>query len=178
MRSFVSSCAAGAVLAIAVLTPLSAGAQTAVEPPVVCAALTEAGPDKLIKSCTARIDDPATVDADRYDAMITRAVAFHNNGQTGKALSEIDAVIAKDPQRARAFRARGEIFRQTGKMEAAFEALNQAVKLEPDNANGYENRGNACKSLRACTPIFESTAIVCAGWSRSDKRSRANAGRN
>ena len=73
---------------------------------------------------------------------------MHNSGQTGKALAEIDAVVAKDPNRARAFRARGEILRQRGKMEAAFEALNQAIRLEPDNANGYANRGNAFNNAK------------------------------
>ena len=142
MRSFVSPFAASAVFAIAVLSSIAACAEPAAEPPVICAALTVAGPAKLIASCTALIDNPATPDADRLDAMITRAVALHNGGETGKALAEIDAVIAKDPNRARAFRARGEILRQSGKTEAAFAALNEAIRLEPDNANGYASRGN------------------------------------
>ena len=40
-------------------------AQTAAEPPVICAALTSLRPERLIQSCTALIDDPATPDADR-----------------------------------------------------------------------------------------------------------------
>ncbi len=90
-----------------------ASAETAAEPPVICAALTVAPPAKLIESCTAVIDNAATPDADRLDAMITRAAALLSSGQTDKALAEIDAVIAKDPQRARAFRARGEFLRVT-----------------------------------------------------------------
>ena len=85
MRSFVSSFAASAAFAIAVLTSAGAGAQTAAEPPVTCAPLTDAAPAKLIEVCTALIDNAATPEADRLDAMITRAVALHNSGQTGKA---------------------------------------------------------------------------------------------
>ncbi len=143
MRSSISPPAASAVFAIMVLISVAARAETAAEPPVICAALTVAAPAQLIESCTALIDSPTTPEADRLDARITRAVALHGSGQTDKALAEIDAVIARDPNRARAFRARGEILRQTGKREAAFEALNQAIRLEPDNANGFESRGNA-----------------------------------
>ena len=143
MRSFVSPFAATAALAITILSFNGAGAQTAAEPPVVCAPLTDAAPAKLIESCTALIDNPATPDADRLDATITRAVALYSGGQAAKAMAEIDAVIARDPNRARAFRARGEMLRQSGKTEAAFQALNEAIRLEPENANGYANRGNA-----------------------------------
>ncbi|MGH6750662.1 MAG: tetratricopeptide repeat protein, partial [Bradyrhizobium sp.] len=142
MRSLVPPLAASAALAITILSFNGASAQTAAEPPVICAPLTDAAPAKLIESCTALIDNPATIEADRLDATITRAAALHASGQTAKALAEIDVVIAKDPNRARAFRARGQILRQTGKMEAAFQALNEAIRLEPDNANGYASRGN------------------------------------
>ena len=144
MRALYSAVAASALLAITASDPV--GCPRRSRPPSrrsLARALSRAEPAKLIESCTALIDNPATPEADRLDAMITRAAALHNGGQTDKALAEIDAVIAKDPNRARAFRARGEILRQTGKIEAAFEALNQAIRLEPDNANGYESRGNA-----------------------------------
>ena len=93
MRSVISRYAARAALAVAMLTSVNAGAQTTIEPPVTCAALTVTGPAKLIESCTAVIDNPATADADRLDAMIARAAALHGSGQTGKALAEIDAVL-------------------------------------------------------------------------------------
>ena len=148
LRPFTLSVAAGALLVITALTPIAAHAGTATDAPVACVALSGAAPAKLIASCTADIDNPATSEADRLDASITRAVALHNSGQTDKALAEIDGVIAKDPQRARAFRARGEIFRQTGRSEQAFAALNEAIRLEPENANGYESRGNVFNNVK------------------------------
>src|SRR5258705_223790 len=99
MRSFVSPFAATVALTVAILTPPGARAETAAEPPVVCAALSAAEPAKLIEVCTALIDNPATPEGDRLDATITRAAALHNSGQTGKALAKIDAVVAKDPSR-------------------------------------------------------------------------------
>ncbi len=142
MRSFVSPFAATAVLAIVLISSV-AGAQTAAEAPVACAALSVAPPAKLIESCTAVIDNPGDAGGPTVSTPWLRGPSrLHNSGQTDKALAELDRVITGDPQRARAFRARGEIFRQTGKVDAAFEALNQAIRLEPDNANGYESRGN------------------------------------
>src|SRR6476620_124893 len=138
MRSFVSPFAASAVLAMAILGSSGAQAQAQVQTvaePVICAPLSVAAPALLIQTCTALIENAATPEAERLDATITRAVALHNSCQTHKALTEIAAVIARDPERARAFRARGEIMRQLGKTEAAFEALNRAIRLEPENAN-------------------------------------------
>src|SRR5260370_30695975 len=139
MRSFVLPFAASAVFAITVSSFTAVSAEPASERPVICAALTVAAPAKLIESCTALIDNPATPDTDRLDAMITRAVALDGNGQTDKALAEIDAVVARDPSRARAFRARGEILRKSGKIESAFVALTHDIRPEPDNSDAHEN---------------------------------------
>jgi hypothetical protein len=76
MRSFVSPFAASAAFAIIALSFTAASAEPAAEPPVICAALTDAAPAKLIASCTALIDNPATADSDRLDARITRAGAL------------------------------------------------------------------------------------------------------
>ncbi len=135
MRPFVLPLAAIAVF-------VAAQAESAAEPAVVCAAHSDAAPARLIDSCAALIDDPATPDADRFKAMVVQALARHDSGDSDKALDELDRVIAKDPNPARAYRARGEILRQQRKTVAAFEALNQAIQLEPDNAEGYETRGN------------------------------------
>jgi tetratricopeptide (TPR) repeat protein len=140
MRSFVSPLAA-AVLAAASLYSTVARSE-ATEPQVICATHTDATPSKLIDSCAALIDDPATPDADRLNAMVVQAMARHNNGQTDKALDELDHVIAESPSPAHAFRARGEIQRQQRQTVEAFGALNEAIRLEPDNAEGYEIRAN------------------------------------
>ena len=130
------------ILAAAALPLAVAHAGTEAEPPVVCAAHSDAAPAKLIDSCTALIDDPATADADRLEARVVRAMARHKAGESDKALDELGHVIADDPNPAHAYRARGEILRQQRKTVEAFDALNQAIRLEPDNAEGYETRAN------------------------------------
>jgi tetratricopeptide (TPR) repeat protein len=142
MRLFVSSFAAVTVLAAASLYSTSARTEPAGEPPVICAAGTDATPSKLIDSCAALIDNPATPDADRLNAMVVQAMARHNSGQTEKALDELDHVIAESPSPAHAFRARGEILRQQRESVEALGAVNEAIRLEPDNADGYEIRAN------------------------------------
>ena len=142
MRSVISLLLAVAVLAAAGLSSTAARAEPAGEPPVICAAGTDAAPAKLIDSCATLIDNPATPNADRLNAMVVQAMARHNNGQTDRALDELDHVIAESPSLAHAFRARGEILRQQRKSLEAFGALNEAIRLEPDNAEGYEIRAN------------------------------------
>src|SRR5260370_38615947 len=101
MRSSISPFAASAVLAIAILVSAGARAETPAEPPVTCAALTVAAPAQLIESCTALIDNPATPDADRLDAMITRAVAHHGGAEGDKALARAHPLMSKNPNRPR-----------------------------------------------------------------------------
>ena len=142
MRSFVPPLLAAAVLAAGSLSSVPARAETAAEPPVVCAAPSEAAPAKVVESCAALIDNPATADADRLEALVVQALARHKNGESDKALEELDQVIARDPRPAHAYRARGEILRQQRHAVEAFDALNQAIRLDPDYAEAYETRAN------------------------------------
>src|SRR5690349_7008605 len=89
MRPFASSIVASAMFAATALCCLPAAAQPTLDLPA-CAPLTVAAPVKLIESCSLVIDNPAASEADRLDAMITRAAALHANGQTTRALAEID----------------------------------------------------------------------------------------
>ena len=142
MRLCASPFAAVALLAAAILSSTVARAETDGEPQVACASSSNAAPAKVIDSCAALIDNPATPAADRLNAMVVQALARHTNGQTDQAFDELNQVLAQDPNSARAYRARGEILRQQRKSVEAFEALNQAIRLDPDYAEGYETRAN------------------------------------
>ena len=160
MRSFASPFAA-AVLAAASLYSTVARSE-ATEPQVICAAHTDATPAKLIDSCAALIENPATVDADRLNAMIVQAMARQDNGQTEKALDELDHVIAESPSPAPAFRARGEILRQQRQSVEALGALNEAIRLESDNADGYEIRANIFNNTGNTTERSKTITRRCA----------------
>src|SRR5579864_1870993 len=95
MRTFVSPLFAAALLAATALSSATVRAEAAAEPPVACAKSAGAALAGLIESCTTLIDNPATLDADRLNAMIVRARAFYDNGQTDKAFAELDAVAAR-----------------------------------------------------------------------------------
>ena len=142
MRPYASPLAVLTILAVAAPPFAAAHAETEAGPPVVCAAHSDAAPERLIETCAALIDDAATPAADRFEAMVVRAMARHKAGDSDKALDELGRVIAEDTNPAHAYRARGEILRQQHKTVEAFDALNQAIRLEPDNAQGYETRAN------------------------------------
>lgn len=142
MRYFASPFAIAALLAATALSSTAARAETGGEPQVVCAAISNAAPAKLIDSCAALIGNPATPAADRLDAMVAQALARHNDGETAQAFDELNQVLTEDPNSARAYRARGEILRQQHKTVEAFEALNQAIRLDPGYAEAFETRAN------------------------------------
>ncbi len=142
MRLFASPLATVVVLAAAALSATAARADDVAEPSIACVPHSDAAPAKLIDACAAVIDNPATVGADRFKAMVVQALARHGIGQTDKALDQLEHVIAEDPKPAHAYRARGEILRQQRKTVEAFDALNQAIRLEPDYAEAYETRAN------------------------------------
>jgi tetratricopeptide (TPR) repeat protein len=146
MRTFASPFIAVIVLT-ATLSTTAARAGTDGEPPVACAAISNAAPAKLIDSCAVLIDNPATPAADRLDAMVAQALARHTNGQTDQAFDELNQVLAQDTNSARAYRARGEILRQQRKSVEAFDALNQAIRLDPQYAEAYETRANVFNNV-------------------------------
>ena len=142
MRSFAPPVLTVVVLAATSLALGRARAEAAAEPPIVCAAHSDAAPAEMIASCAALIDNPATADADRLEAMVVQALARHKIGDSDKALEQLDHVIAGNPGSAHAYRARGEILRQQRHAVDALDALNQAIRLDPDYAEAYETRAN------------------------------------
>jgi tetratricopeptide (TPR) repeat protein len=147
MRSSASPFLATAALAVVVLYPGAVRAQATGEHQVICSAETNAVTAKLIDACAALIDNPETQDTDRYKAMVVQALARQKDGQTDKALDELDHVIAEDPKPAHAYRARGEILRQQRNTVEAFGALNQAIQLDPEYAEAFETRGNVFNNV-------------------------------
>jgi tetratricopeptide (TPR) repeat protein len=142
MQSLAPPLLIAAALAAAGLSLSPARGEPAAEPPAVCAAYSDAAPAKVIESCAALIDNPASADADRFEAMVVQALARHKNGESDKALEELAHVIAADPRSAHAYRARGEILRQQRQTVEALDALNQAIRLDADSAEAYETRAN------------------------------------
>jgi hypothetical protein len=77
MRNFVSPFFAAALLAATALSSATVRAEPAGEAPVACVMSAGKVPAGLIESCTALIDNPATADSDRLNAMIVRARALY-----------------------------------------------------------------------------------------------------
>ena len=133
------------------LSSTVARAETGSEPPVACASTGCECPPKLIESCTALIDNPATPDADRLNAMIVRRGRATDSRPDRPRRSPNSMRVPPAISIGAAFRARGEILRRSGKTVEAFEALNQAIRLEPDNAEGYESARQRLQQRQANT---------------------------
>lgn len=94
MRFLASPLVATAVMAAAAVPFAAARAEPAAETPVACVNQTGVAAAKLIDSCSAVIANPATPDADRLDAMVTRARVLCDSGQTDRALAELDKMTS------------------------------------------------------------------------------------
>ena len=65
-------------------------------------------------------------------ARYARAIAWYRDGQTDKALSAVDALIAEDPQNPYFAELKGQIYFEEGRPVEAVAAHREAVRLKPD----------------------------------------------
>src|SRR5258708_5184201 len=154
MRSFVLPFAASAVFAITVLSCSAVSAERAVEPPVICAALTVAAPAKLIESCTALIDNPGKYDRaiedynealrlkpDFAEAFSDRGAAWYFKGEYQKAIADYDEAIRLEPNRAQTYSNRGSAYRKLGRTVRALDDDTSAIRIDPSQPEFFDNRG-------------------------------------
>jgi tetratricopeptide (TPR) repeat protein len=145
--SFLSIALSCVVLAAAV--PVSAYAQTVTDgaaqqtsDTVPCSNDAKLDTDKVIASCTTKIDNTATTADGRLRALIVRASRYGEKGEAEAALTDLDRAVAENGTSALAFRARGEGLRRMNKPYQALRDLNESLRLEPSSAESLEDRGN------------------------------------
>ena len=148
MRHLASVLASAAFVTVASCVAWPAEAQTAREP-APCVADSKTAADKLIDSCTSVIDAAATSSADRVAALVVRAGALDNRGESDRAMADLDRAIMLDANSARAYRARGELLRHSGgNLDRAVLDFNEAIRLNPGDAVAFGQRGNVFNNLR------------------------------
>ena len=125
-----------------------ANAQTAAETPLPVSALSIAPPAKLIESCTSVIDNPATPEADRLDAMVTRAVALQIAARATRrpprSTRSLPRIRISRPGVPRPWRSRPA----AGKIDAAFERFTKRSSSIPKMPSPFESRGNAFNNTK------------------------------
>jgi tetratricopeptide (TPR) repeat protein len=74
------------------------------------------------------------------DAHLHRGIARIDNGESEKALEDLDFVIREDAENALAFYNRSLAYMELGKIDQALPDMNQAVRLAPNDVKNYINR--------------------------------------
>jgi tetratricopeptide (TPR) repeat protein len=98
----------------------------------------------IILSCLAV---PSPLDAEDAAEYITRAQAWLDKGEYGKAIDDCDRALAVDSQSAEAYNVRGRARIFTGDYQKALDDCNEALAINPKFAEAYNTRGSAwrCK---------------------------------
>jgi tetratricopeptide (TPR) repeat protein len=94
------------------------------------------------------------LDPGETDARVDLAVALHQSGHTGEAVSELKQVLAENPDHAIAWFDLGVIYEFMGDLDGAEEAYLTAVDLDvkPELAHAIDQRLREVQSKKEATP--------------------------
>src|SRR5499433_1467148 len=104
---------------------------------------TDADWDALIERATAIVETERVPPRRRAAALGNRGVAWHNKGDTDRALTDFAAAIETDPSYARGYFARGTARLNAGEIEGAIADFSEAIRLAPGYALAHHNRALA-----------------------------------
>ncbi|MCP4785512.1 MAG: tetratricopeptide repeat protein [Fuerstiella sp.] len=77
------------------------------------------------------------------DVYTERGNAHYFNGDTDKAIKDLERAISKDPEYARAHADRGEILSEIGETDEAVRSLRRAIEIDAESAEFHNLLGNA-----------------------------------
>lgn len=103
--------------------------------------------DAVIAQCDALIDHDKTAKADRFAALLARAVAYEAKQQPERALADYDAALRLDATKPDLFNARGELRRKQGDRRGALGDFAAALKLDPQHEAARANRKSLSQEL-------------------------------
>ncbi|MDR2033112.1 MAG: tetratricopeptide repeat protein [Helicobacteraceae bacterium] len=92
-------------------------------------------------------NDAIRIDPNLALAYFSRGLAYHNLGDTSKAIADYTQAIKIKPKNALAYLIRGLAYGQLSDYDKAIADYNQAIKIDPNNAAAYGSRGIAYAGL-------------------------------
>lgn len=102
---------------------------------------------EAVSICTALIDSRRLDSDDSAEAHYARGAAFDAMGNSSKAMSDFDRVIALTPGSPSGYLGRGILFAKGGAMDKALRDFEQAARLDPNNVYALLNIANAHERL-------------------------------
>lgn len=89
------------------------------------------------------IDQALNMDSTDYNYLALKADIYYSLGDSRRAISTWDEIIAAVPDEGIAYHRRGWYKRLVGDLDGAIEDYTMAIVLDPEDASSYESRGNA-----------------------------------
>jgi len=83
-------------------------------------------------------------DATAYN---NRGNYLYEQGETERALQDLDKALALDPRFFDTYISRGKIYRQTNQLDKAMQDYSKAIAIKPNDPDVYNNRGNVYFSM-------------------------------
>ena len=101
---------------------------------------------------------------DSLQERLSTAMACHQRGDSGAALSSLDGALAVEPNLAPAWLMRGNVLLQTGRLQECVESYRRAIVAQPIFPEAYNNLAAAQRALRQWPEALESAdrALVAA----------------
>lgn len=104
-----------------------------------------------------------------------RAMAYRQQNEIDKAISDSNKAIELNPRNVRAYTFRGFIYRNMGNFRQALKDCNTAIRLNPNFARAYQVRGSIYMRLRkksmACSDFRKACALGdCGALKKAQQR--------
>jgi tetratricopeptide (TPR) repeat protein len=97
--------------------------------------------DEQIGGCTASIQSGRWSGKDLGWAYANRCIAYKDQKQYDRAMTDCNQAIRLDPRNDHAFNTRGVIYHLTEKYDQAIEQYSRAIQLNPNFLDPHHNRG-------------------------------------
>jgi tetratricopeptide (TPR) repeat protein len=128
-------------------------------------------PDRMIRGCTAIVDDGRETTEILASAYNNRGLAYRHKGEYDRAIGDYDQAIKLNPSYAFAYSNRAWAYLKWGKASEALSDANHALKLGPDNAIILDTRAHIFEALGRNQDAITDfrRALVLHPWMQSSK---------
>eukprot|EP00668_Euglena_longa_P012277 GGOE01014716.1.p1 GENE.GGOE01014716.1~~GGOE01014716.1.p1 ORF type:complete len:768 (+),score=146.83 GGOE01014716.1:191-2305(+) len=90
---------------------------------------------------------PALPSVDPFEALLKRSQDLRAKGQSGTAITELEAASVSAPTHIKLHERLGSLYQEQGKAQKAFQVFSQLISLQPKNAIYCANLGIAAQGL-------------------------------
>src|SRR5262249_43204631 len=116
------------------------------------------------------------VDPPNANAFMLRGSAYQRQGDSGRALADVNRALQLGPKTALAYNALSAYYNMTGEHERALAAANDSLRVGPGNLYGRKNRAESLEHKGDLEPaLAEFRAVLAADPQQHERAGRESA---